>query len=68
MSQFRFEHKTLSGGRYHVMTSPDIKGFHVTGETEDEAMREAWALLNLLSEKKLIPKVGALKSIDFEEA
>ena len=36
----RLVHKTLLAGRYHVYTSPDVKGLHVSMETKPEAQRE----------------------------
>ena len=45
----RLVHKTLLDGRYHVYTSPDVKGFHVAMETIAEAKREAIAVLDMLA-------------------
>lgn len=32
---YRFEHKIVAG--HHVITSPDVKGFHVSAPTRAEA-------------------------------
>lgn len=32
---YRFEHRIVAG--YHVITSPDLKGFHVSAKTRAEA-------------------------------
>ena len=63
MSQIRFEHKLLDD-RWHVITSPDIVGFHVAGETQDEAFRKAMALVSFLRDKRIIPD-GQLRSMQF---
>lgn len=46
----RLVHKTLLDGRFHVFTSPDVKGFHVAMETLGAAKREAIAVLDKLAE------------------
>ena len=46
--RIRLEHKMLEG-RYHVYTSPDVKGFHVSSDTLAGAQREAIAVLDAIA-------------------
>ena len=50
MSRIRFEHRLLDG-RHHVITSPDLKGFHVSADSREQAEREALAVLALIRER-----------------
>ena len=61
--RIRFEHKTV--GQYHVITSPDLVGFHVTGLTPEEAERAAVSVVDFLrrSDEK---GIGRLKSVALE--
>lgn len=52
----RLVHKTLLDGRYHVFTSPDVKGFHVAMETMASAKREAIAVLDKMAELEGVAK------------
>lgn len=45
-------HKTLLDGRYHVFTSPDVRGFHVSMETLADAQREAIAVLDEIAREE----------------
>lgn len=45
----RLVHKTLLDGRYHVYTSPDVKGLHASSQTMAGAQREAIALLDVFA-------------------
>lgn len=65
MSRIRFEHRLLDG-RFHVITSPDLKGFHVTGDSQEEAEREALAVLALIRQQKNEHTV--LKAVEYEAA
>ncbi len=62
--RIRFDHKTL--GRLHVITSPDIVGFHVTGNTEQEAERAAIAVLDFLRRADEPHTLGRLKAVNLE--
>lgn len=44
----RLVYKVL-GGRFHVYTSPDVKGLHASAETKAGAQREAIAILDLIA-------------------
>ena len=44
----RLVHKTLAD-RFHVYTSPDVKGLHASSETKAGAQREAIAVLDLIA-------------------
>lgn len=48
----RLVHKTVLDGRYHVYTSPDLKGFNATAETLARAQRAAIAILDFLSKRE----------------
>ena len=50
----RLVHKVLEG-RYHVYTSPDVKGLHVTADTQAEAQRSAISMLHLIAKELGIP-------------
>ena len=65
MMRIRFEHKTTLYGRYHLFTSPDIKGFYVTGETLEEAEREAYAMISLIRKEQGLSAVPT--AIEFAE-
>lgn len=59
----RLVHKTLLDGRFHVYTSPDVKGFHVASETQAGAQREALAVLDIFAAQE-----GAERpAVTFEE-
>ncbi len=66
--RIRLEHKKV--GEYHVVTSPDIIGFHVTGKTEEEAERAAVAVLDFIRRADAGHSIGRLKAIDlvYEDA
>lgn len=46
----RLVHHTLLDGRFHVYTSPDIKGLHVTADTMPDAQREAISVVDVIAE------------------
>lgn len=46
--RIRLDHKTTLDGRYHVITSPDVKGLYVTGADRAEALRELDQVLALV--------------------
>lgn len=48
--RIRLEHSTLADGRFHVFTSPDLKGLHVSGESLAGAQREAIAVVDRIAE------------------
>ena len=50
--RIRLEYKTILDGRYHVFTSPDLKGLYVTGETLEDAEREAYAMIALIRKQR----------------
>jgi hypothetical protein len=62
--RIRFEHKVVGG--LHVITSPDIIGFHVTGRTEEEAERAAVAVLDFLRRQDDSHEMGRLKAVNLE--
>ncbi len=41
----RLTYGKTKDGRYHTVTSPDVKGLFVTGETRGQAAREAMILV-----------------------
>lgn len=45
----RLVHRTLLEGRFHVYTSPDVKGLHASSETMAGAQREAIAILDIFA-------------------
>lgn len=48
----RLVHHTLGEGRFHVYTSPDIKGLHVTADTMADAQREAIIVVDMVAEMR----------------
>ena len=44
----RLMHKTIMGGRYHVITSPDEKGLFIAAPSEAAARTEADAVLRII--------------------
>lgn len=44
----RLDHRVLDG-RYHVYTSPDLKGLHVAADTKAEAQRKAITVLHAIA-------------------
>ena len=46
----RLVHKLLEG-RHHVYTSPDLKGLHVTAETDREARDAAVQVVKAIAEE-----------------
>lgn len=50
--RIRLVHKTLLDGRFHVFTSPDLKGFHVSSESLAEAQREAFVVLDRIARRR----------------
>lgn len=61
--RIRLEHKTLLNGRYHVITSPDMKGLHVSGPTQEEAERRALSILETLKGTR-----QRLSAVEFDAA
>ena len=59
-----FEHKTL--GDFHVITSPEVVGFHITGKTPEEAERAAVAVLDYLRRADSDHRLGRLKAVALE--
>lgn len=59
----RLVHKTLLGGRFHVYTSPDVKGLHASSETQAEAQRVAMKALDYIVSRK----GWELPTVAFEE-
>ena len=45
----RLLHETLLDGRFHVYTSPDVKGLHAPDDTKAGAQRQAIAILDLFA-------------------
>ena len=54
--RIRLVHKTLENGRFHVFTSPDMKGLHISRETLAEAQREAIAVVDAIVSRKGLEK------------
>lgn len=48
----RLVHKTLLDGRYHVYTSPDVQGLHVSMGTKAEAQREVIAVVDAIAKRR----------------
>lgn len=63
-TRVRLVHKTVLDGRYHVFTSPDVKGLHATSDTMAGAQREAIAILDLLAKEEGV----ARPVVEFEGA
>ena len=59
-----FDHKIVAG--FHVITSPDVIGFHVTGRTAEEAEREAVSVLDFLRRADGRAPMGRLKAVNLE--
>jgi len=57
--RIRLEHQSLLDGRYHVITSPDVPGLYVTGESRNEAMQEL---------VQVLPRIQAIRDGSPEEA
>ena len=47
----RLEHRLL-GGRYHVFTSPDLRGLHVTADTLEEARSAVVEVLHAIAAER----------------
>jgi hypothetical protein len=62
--RIRFEHEDLAG--FHVITSPDIVGFHVSGKTPEEAERAAVTIVDYL--RRSDSDMGRLMAVDLEYA
>ncbi len=45
----RLEHKVVEG-RYHVYTSPDVRGLHVGADTAAAGQREAISVLDAIAD------------------
>ena len=58
----RLVHKILDG-RFHVYTSPDVKGLHASSETQAEAQRVALKVLDFIVERR----GWTLPTVAFEE-
>lgn len=43
-------HKVLDG-RFHVYTSPDMRGLHVAADTQAEAQRQAMSVVHAIAEE-----------------
>ena len=50
--RIRLVHKTLLDGRYHVFTSPDLKGLHVSHESLAKAQREVLVVLDRIARRR----------------
>ena len=48
----RLDYKTLGQGRFHVFTSPDIKGLHVSAESRGEAERDVSAVVAMIMRER----------------
>jgi predicted RNase H-like HicB family nuclease len=56
-----------TAGRFHTVTSPDVKGLYATGETREEAQREALALIQKIHEVRG-RKTEMLTALEYEDA
>lgn len=45
----RLVHSVLDD-RFHIYTSPDLEGLHITADTQADAQREAVAMLDVIAE------------------
>lgn len=51
-TRVRLVYKTLNDGRYHVYTSPDVKGLHVAMDTKADAQREVIAVIDAIAKRR----------------
>ena len=49
-ARVRLVHKVLEG-RFHVYTSPEVKGLHASADTEADAQRQAMALVDFFAKR-----------------
>ena len=68
LTKVRFEHGTIPEIGMHRITSPDIRGFHITGKTYEEAEREALAMVALIRSRRNEGRRGKLSAVEFEAA
>jgi hypothetical protein len=64
--RIRLEHEITDDGRMHVFTSPDLKGFYITGHTLEEATREALAMVVLIK-TTMDSRPGIPVAVEFED-
>lgn len=53
--RIRLIYKTLLDGRYHVFTSPDLKGLHISSESLAGAQREAITVIDAIAKRRGAP-------------
>ncbi len=68
LTKIRFEHGFIPEIGMHRITSPDIRGFHITGKTYEEAEREALAMVALIQSHRASGSRGKLAAVEFEAA
>lgn len=49
-TRVRLVHKVLDG-RFHVYTSPDLRGLHVAADTQAEAQRKAMSVVHAIAQE-----------------
>ncbi|MBB3999092.1 DNA-binding cell septation regulator SpoVG [Aureimonas pseudogalii] len=67
----RFTHKTILDGRYHVITSPDVKGLFIAAPSRTVACSEADAVLRIIQDdrrKKLEQRRAAEEELQTAES
>ena len=52
VAEIRFNHKVLGDRRFHVITSPDLPGLHVTADSREQAEREAVDVVAMIMRKR----------------
>lgn len=67
-SMVRFEHGFIPELNLFKITSPDVKGLHITAPTQAEAEREALAMVALIHARQQGAAEQKLKSVTFEAA
>lgn len=68
LTKVRFEHGFIPELGMHFITSPDIRGFHIMGETYADAEREALAMVSLIHNLDKRDRVLKLSAVAFEAA
>ena len=68
LTEVRFEHAFIPELNRFQITSPDIKGFYITGSTREEAEREALAMVALIRSRQAGSEDRKLASVSFEAA
>lgn len=52
LTRVRLVYHTLGDGRFHVYTSPDMKGVHVAADSKADAQRRAISVVDAISERR----------------